>query len=229
MINQHLPSSRTLLPSIPLANERRVDHTTGSTPATPTRFIDALKFWHRYTWRDFYFEYAVLAFIIGYYTLYSFGRKRNSFLAQTWIRTNRTLLTEQFAQFGIPSKDDRIIHLSHDGAGVFESYATGRVGVNRLWIEMRMVNRHDVLAWIVESVGGWLFDWFPGDGEDVVEVTIEPNVEWESFTWGVVRRGKMRKLKESRYDLVISPLFLCCSCPWLGLLRLLCLKVSLSG
>lgn len=73
---------------------------------------------------------------------------------------------------------------------------------------MRMVSRHDVLARIVESVGGWLFEWLAGDGEDVVEISIEPSVEWEGFTWGVVRKGKMKKLKESRYDLVtLLPLF----------------------
>jgi Protein of unknown function (DUF1682) len=88
---------------------------------------------------------------------------------------------------------------------VFETYATGRVNVNRLWVEMRMVSRHDVLAWIMESLGGWLFEGLGGDGEDIVEVTIEPSVEWEGFTWGVVRKGKMRKLKGSRYNLVNSP------------------------
>ena len=69
-----------------------------------------------------------------------------------------------------------------------------------------MVSRHDIVAWIVEFVGGWLFDWLvSGDGEDIVEISIQPNVEWEGFTWGVVRKGKMRKLKESRYDLVYIP------------------------
>jgi hypothetical protein len=82
---------------------------------------------------------------------------------------------------------------------VYESYATGRAGIRRLWIEINLASRHDVVAWIVETVGGWLFDYLQSD---VVEVTIQPNVEWEGFAWGVVQKSKMRKLKESRYDLV---------------------------
>lgn len=69
-----------------------------------------------------------------------------------------------------------------------------------------MVSRHDFVAWIVEVVGGFFLEgWFgdAGSGEDIVEVNIQPNVgEWEGFTWSVVRKGKMRKLKETRYDLV---------------------------
>ena len=112
------------------------------------------------------------------------------------------MLNEQFAQVGIPSIDGRVVPLSNDGGAVYESYATGRVGIQRLWVEMRMVSRHDFVAWIVEFVGGWFFDWFSSGGEDIVEVTIEPSVEWEGFTWGVVRKGKMRRLRETRYDLV---------------------------
>ena len=112
------------------------------------------------------------------------------------------MLNEQFSQVGIPSVDGRIVPLSPDGGGVYESYATGRVGINRLWVEMRMVSRHDFVAWIVEVVGGWFFDWFSSTSEDVVEVNIEPNIDWEGFTWGVVKKGKMRRLREIRYDFV---------------------------
>src|SRR5208282_1933427 len=150
----------------------------------------------------FYFEYAILTFIATYYALYTLGRKRNTNLAKSWFRANRRMLNEQFAQVGIPSIDGRVVPLSNDGGAVYESYATGRVGIQRLWVEMRMVSRHDFVAWIVEFVGGWFFDWFSSGGEDIVEVTIEPSVEWEGFTWGVVRKGKMRRLRETRYDLV---------------------------
>lgn len=65
-----------------------------------------------------------------------------------------------------------------------------------------MVSRHDVVAWVVEVVGGFLFDsWAAGEG-DMIEVSIEPDASWEGFTWGVVKKGKMRRLKEARYDLV---------------------------
>ena len=177
----------------------RLAHGIVSPQATPTGFLEALKFWKRYGWRDFYFEYAIVSVCLVYYGLYALGKARNTKYAQSWVRSNETLLTSQFAQFGIPSVDGRIVPLSHDGGGVYESYATGRAGIRRLWIEINLVSRHDVVAWIVETVGGWLFDYLQGD---VVEVTIQPNVEWEGFAWGVVRKSKMRKLRESRYDLV---------------------------
>jgi Protein of unknown function (DUF1682) len=96
------------------------------------------------------------------------------------------------------------VPLSHDGGAVYQSYATGRVGIRRLWIEITTVSRHDVVSWLAESIGSFFFDIF-GPGEDLVEVTIEPSAEWEGFTWAVVRKGKMRKLGESRYDLVCCP------------------------
>ena len=71
-----------------------------------------------------------------------------------------------------------------------------------------MVSRHDVVAWVVEVVGGFLFDsWAAGEG-DMIEVSIEPDASWEGFTWGVVKKGKMRRLKEARYDLVFPLLIL---------------------
>jgi hypothetical protein len=166
------------------------------------KFVDALKFWHRFGWRDFYFEYAILTLIATYYTLHTLGQKRNKSLAQSWIQVNHPMLNEQFAQVGIPSVDGKFVPLLDDGGSIYESYATGRVGIQRLWVEIRTVSRHDLVAWIVESVGSWFFDWMSSGDEDIVEVTIEPNVEWEGFTWGVVKKGKMRRLRETRYDLV---------------------------
>lgn len=177
----------------------RLADPTFATRATPTGFLEALKFWRRYGWRDFYFEYAILSVCLVYYGLHDLGRRRNTKYAYSWVRANEPLLTSQFAQFGIPSVDGHVVPLSHDGGGVYESYATGRAGIRRLWIEINLASRHDVVAWIVETVGGWLFDYLQSD---VVEVTIQPNVEWEGFAWGVVQKSKMRKLKESRYDLV---------------------------
>ena len=82
---------------------------------------------------------------------------------------------------------------------MFEAYATGRTGVKRLWIEIQLVSRHDVVAWIMEILASWLFDFLQGD---VVEISIQPSAEWEGFTWALVCKAKMRKLRESRYDLV---------------------------
>jgi len=140
-----------------------------------------------------------------YYGLHSLGRSRNTRLAQNWVRATHSLFTSQFAQFGIPSVDGRVVPLSHDGGGVYESYATGRVGIKRLWVEIKMVSRHDVVAWVIEVVGGFFFDWWAAGEGDMIEISIEPDGNWEGFTWGVVRKGKMRRLKESRYDLVFPP------------------------
>jgi PAT complex subunit CCDC47 len=111
------------------------------------------------------------------------------------------VLTAQFAQVGIPTSYGKIIPLSHDGPGVYESYATGRVNINRLWVEIRTQTRHDLIALLVESIAGGLFDLVPWEG-DVAEIVIEPSAEWEGFTWAVVKKSQMRKLREGRYDLV---------------------------
>jgi hypothetical protein len=178
--------------------------TVSGIAATPTRFVDHLKFWKRHSWRDFYFEYAVLSVISLYFLMYTLGRKRNRSLAQRWLLANRPLLNNEFAQFGIPSVDGRVVPLSHDGAGVYETYATGRINIHRLWVEIKTISRHDLVAFVFESVAGFLFESFSEEG-DVVQVIIEPNVEWEGFTWGVVKKSRMRRLRESRYDLVWFP------------------------
>lgn len=175
--------------------------TTATVVATPTGFIENLKFWKRHTWRDFYFEYGILSLITLYYTIHYLGKKRNQALAQSWIRSHRQLLSSQFAQFGIPSVDGRVVPLSHDGGGVYESFATGRVNVHRLWVEMKLNSRHDVVAWIVESFMGFLYEGFGAYG-DLVETIIDPSCDWEGFTWSVVKKGKMRSLRDKRYDLV---------------------------
>jgi hypothetical protein len=160
-----------------------------------------MKFWRHHTWRDFYFEYAIITIALLYYASYSYGQSINTRLAQSWIRANTSLLTSQFAQFGLPSIDGRVVPLSHDGGGVFETYATGRVGISRLWVEIECSSRHDFVAWVIEVVGGFFFEGMGGQG-DRVEVVIEPSGEWDGFVWGVVRKGIMRRLRETRYDLV---------------------------
>jgi hypothetical protein len=178
--------------------------TTASVVATPTSFVDKLKFWNRHTWRDFYFEYAVLSLISLYYALHYLGKKRNQSLAQSWIRSHRPLLSSQFAQFGIPSDDGRVVPLSHDGGGIYESFATGRVNIHRLWVEMKLDSRHDIVAWVVESFMGFLYEGF-GNYGDLVETIIDPSCDWEGFTWSVVKKSKMRSLRDKRYDLVLPP------------------------
>lgn len=143
-----------------------------------------------------------MSLVSVYYGLHRYGRGRNEALAQKWIKTNSTLLSDQFAQFGIPSVDGRVVPLSHDGGSVFESYATGRINISRLWVEMNLVSRNDFVGWIVEAVAGFFFDWVGSGGEDLVEVIIDPSAEWEGFAWAVVRKAKMRKLRDNRYDLV---------------------------
>ena len=114
------------------------------------------------------------------------------------------MLSSQFAQFGIPSVDGRVVSLSHDGSGVYESFATGRLNVHRLWVEMRLNSRHDLVAWMVEGVMGFLYEGFAAYG-DVVEVVVDPSCDWEGFTWSVVKKGKMLALRDKRYDLVWIP------------------------
>ena len=114
------------------------------------------------------------------------------------------MLSSQFAQFGIPSVDGRVVSLSHDGSGVYETFATGRLNVHRLWVEIRLNSRHDLVAWMVEGVMGFLYEGFAAYG-DVVEVVVDPSCDWEGFTWSVVKKGKMRALRDKRYDLVCIP------------------------
>jgi hypothetical protein len=167
----------------------------------PTSLMETLKFWNRYSWTDFYFEYAVLSIVAAYYALHKLGESRNGSLAQNYMRHIRPVLNVQFAQVGVPSAEGKIVPLSHDGAGVYESYATGRVNINRLWVEIRTTTRHDLAAMAVEYIAGGLFDFVSWEG-DVAEIVIEPSVEWEGFTWAVISKSRMRKLRESRYDLV---------------------------
>jgi hypothetical protein len=51
---------------------------------------------------------------------------------------------------------------------------------------------------------GFLYDGF-GNYGDLVETIIDPSCDWEGFTWSVVKKSKMRSLRDKRYDLVLPP------------------------
>ena len=51
---------------------------------------------------------------------------------------------------------------------------------------------------------GFLYEAF-GNYGDLVETIIDPSCDWEGFTWSVVKKSKMRALRDKRYDLVPPP------------------------
>ena len=171
-------------------------------PTTATVW-DAMKFWHRLSYKDFQVEILMMGVLLLYYLYYLLGSYRNKRLARRYFKSNEALFASQYAQVGSPrdGEEQGFEEQTSDGPATFLTYLSGRRHIAYTHVKVALVPRHDPIGYVTDSIGSLFFGTVFKVPRDTVTFEFVVSAKIESFVWAVVHKRNLRPLSADRYDL----------------------------
>ncbi|KFX97722.1 hypothetical protein O988_04703 [Pseudogymnoascus sp. VKM F-3808] len=223
-------------------------HAAGTTPlaAAPTAAVPYTKWYNiheRHSISEFRTEGYILLLLVALATIHILGTRANRRRAAAWAKAHAPLLHNEFALVGFAppqptaadaeaeglaralaraDKDGEV--LKEVGLSNYLGYATGRLNVAFLDIELDLLKRYNPILQGLENAAGFFFDsmpapvermsaiLYPFDGKEALTVPGLPGVAelkggksgYDNFVWAVVHKERMRQLRDERYDVSIT-------------------------
>ncbi|KAH9372260.1 hypothetical protein HPB48_011114 [Haemaphysalis longicornis] len=112
----------------------------------------------RSNWESFYLELLMLAGLAIYFGNFVAGRNKNHRLATAWFHAHRPLLLENFALVGDDGRQELSAGGEPDGGlvkdseSVYTLWCSGRLCVEGMLVELRLLKRQDLLSLIAQAV-----------------------------------------------------------------------------
>ena len=201
---------------------------------TPRPYTKWYRLDERYTLMDFWVELFILGALLILMVLHMWGVRSNRSRAKAWFRAHSPILAKEFASVGFspvavatnqPTQIDEKEALRQRSPFEFATYATGRSNIAFVDIKLQLVKRFNPINALVEIGLAAFFEGFTMP-EDFMEATIHPfdgretqlvpqvpgtseirkseKSGFDSFVFALVNKGRMKKLREDRYDLSIT-------------------------
>lgn len=185
----------------------------------------------RHSLSEFRAEGYILGIIAVLVIFHLIGSRRNKSKARAWARSHAPLLRSEFSSVGFDGVPAGPNTEADDGASIikekslfqFEAYATGRVNVAFVDVNIGLTKRFNPIMSAVESVFGTFLDTvesprdmasatiYPFDGREAKIVPSVPGGEvkapkstYDGFVWAVVHKEKMQRLRDDRYDVSLT-------------------------
>lgn len=153
----------------------------------------------RSNWESFYLELLMLAGLAVYFGNFVAGRNKNHRLATAWFQSHRQLLLDNFALVG----DDGRKELSPDEAeagglvkdseSVYTLWCSGRLCVEGMLVELRLLKRQDLLSLMAHMVR-------PSADQLVIRVTMSPQF-MDGFVMCLATKKTAARLHKTMADL----------------------------
>ncbi|OBT93826.1 hypothetical protein VE01_08501 [Pseudogymnoascus verrucosus] len=220
----------------------------GTTPlaATATPALPYTKWYNiheRHSLSEFKGEGYILLLLLALGTIHILGTRANRRRARGWAVAHAPVLHNEFALVGFApqqpgagdaegeglaraiekaGKDGEV--LKEVGLSNFLGYATGRLNVAFLDIEIDLLKRYNPVLQFIENAAGFFFEsmpapvervsaiLYPFDGKEALTVPGLPGMAelkggksgYDNFVWAVVHKDRMRQLRDERYDVSIT-------------------------
>ncbi|CAI2348785.1 unnamed protein product [Caenorhabditis sp. 36 PRJEB53466] len=132
--------------------ENPAETDAGDRPPEPLKFTDVPAHF-RSNWASYQVEGVVVLIIAIYLLNYLIGKTTNSSIAHTVFEMCRPALEEQFSVVGddgTTELDKLESGLKRDTDSTFSAWCTGRVNVNSLYLQMKMVKRQDLVSRVID-------------------------------------------------------------------------------
>ncbi|CAB3401898.1 unnamed protein product [Caenorhabditis bovis] len=123
-------------------------------PVEPLKFADVPAHF-RSNWASYQVEAIVLVIMLIYMINYAYGRSVNSSMANRVFDYCKPILVEQFALVGddgVTDLDQITPQLKKDTDFNFSAWCTGRVNVNYLHFQMKMLKRQDIVSRVLNLI-----------------------------------------------------------------------------
>lgn len=203
----------------------------------------------RHSLSEFKQEGVIFAAIIVVVIIHLWGTRTNRAKAKAWIAAHEEALEKEFVLVGFggrkaPSAEDvekngllqagaseklnlPVELLKEKSPSEFATYATGRLNVAFMDVNLNMIKRFNPLSVMAEYATSFFFDsisppgermeaiLYPFDGKEALTVPgqIQSAAEskardtksaYDGFVWAVVGKDTMKRLREERYDVSIT-------------------------
>lgn len=156
----------------------------------------------RSNWESFYLELLMLAGLAVYFGNFVAGRNKNHRLATAWFNAHRPLLLENFALVGDDGRQELSASTGGDGGGgglvkdsesVYTLWCSGRLCVEGMLVELRLLKRQDLLSLIAQMVR-------PAPDQLVVRVTMGAQ-SMDGFVMCLATKKTATRLHKTMADL----------------------------
>lgn len=146
-------------------------------------------------------EFITLGFTIAFVVLYKAGDVYNQYLTTTYLKSLTDVFKKNFHQYGV-SSDALYIK---DSSESFSSYATGRVNIAKVNIDIKLKPRHNLFVWILETLLS-LFSASVAMPSDKVNIQITPSsdAEFDNFITAIVSKIGMNDYRKFNYFLSLT-------------------------
>lgn len=150
-----------------------------------------------YNWSK---ELFIVGALVVYVSLYWFGVKSNERKVNKWVKSLKPVLEEQFYQFGT-AKDQLYVS---DSASHFSTYATGRLNVENLIAQFKLLGRDNFITLSIEYIFGFFFGGaIPHDRVDIV-ISPDQTASLQPGIFAIVNKDNMKDAREDNYFLSLT-------------------------
>ncbi|XP_077513230.1 PAT complex subunit CCDC47 isoform X2 [Amblyomma americanum] len=160
----------------------------------------------RSNWESFYLELLMLAGLAVYFGNFVAGRNKNHRLATAWFHSHRQLLLDNFALVGddgrkeLPPEEGEEASspvvgggLVKDSESVYTLWCSGRLCMEGMLVELRLLKRQDLLSLLAHMVR-------PVPDQLVIRVTMSPQ-SMDGFVMCLATKKTAARLHKTMADL----------------------------
>lgn len=146
-------------------------------------------------------EYLTLGFTIIFIILFKAGDVYNQYLTTSYLKGLGDVFKKNFFQYGVTEKELYIKDSSED----YSSYATGRINIAKVNIDIKLKPRHNIFVWVLESVMSFFTDSvvYPTDKVNI-EITPSPEANLDNFISAIVSKLGMNDFRKFNYFLSLT-------------------------
>ncbi|XP_039258594.2 PAT complex subunit CCDC47-like [Styela clava] len=150
---------------------------------------------HVRSWDKFYIE-ILMCFGIGVYILNFFmGKYMNSTIASGWFKIHKEFLESQFELVGDDVQNKNAVstlQLVKESEHIFTLWCSGRVCVEGMLVELRLLKRQDLVSIIADKMK-------PGKDQVSISITLE---DMDPFVLVVGNKKSIANLQKNMQDVV---------------------------
>ncbi|KAL9944330.1 hypothetical protein ACHAQF_003955 [Verticillium nonalfalfae] len=206
---------------------------TAAAEATSVQFTRWYRVDQRHSLAEFRLEGIVISIGLVIFIVHLIGSRLNRSKSKAWARAHAPALKSEFASVGFSGQstvesDPQAIEGVLKEKSLFEyaAYGTGRQNVAFVDVTLTLIKRFNPMISLGETLFNFFWDSvdaprdimdaviYPFDGKETLTVPQVPGTHelrskdskssYDGFVWAIVAKGRMKQLREERYDLSIT-------------------------
>lgn len=146
-------------------------------------------------------EYITIGFTVLFVILFKVGDYYNQYLTTSYLKGLSNVFKKNFFQYGV-TQDKLYIK---DSSENFSSYATGRVNIAKVNIDIRLKPRHNLFVWILETVMSFFTESVVSpDDKATIEIIPSSDASYDNFITAIVSKLGMNDHRKFNYFLSLT-------------------------